>query len=431
MIRTISAAVVLALAGCACGAQSGQSGQSGRPAAAAPAAPATPATPASTGPVSLQATRQAAAQAEAPLLSGHVQLTFPEQFVRAGEAYFDHHQPPRSIVFQAIPVPPEGQGPGSNYDMYVADLKRDESGNITGLGTPKLISPPGSANTCGWFHPQRPNLVVFGSTIKPPVATDAPGYSRDRQRYSWQFPPEMEIVSVSLDTADVAASLQSMFKRPGYDAEGSFSADGRFYLYTHVDPANNDPNLWIHDTRTGKHYPIVTARGYDGGPFFSPDGKSIIYRSDRQGNNNLQLFWGELAFGDDGDPAVPIGLKREMQLTPDADEVNWCPFFHPGGGYAVFASSAQGHQNYEVYAIELDAAKAPAGLRRARVTHAPGFDGLPVISDDGSVMMWTSQRGDKLAREQRPSSQLWVAKMTGTPAWTDAASPAKSPGDSK
>jgi hypothetical protein len=376
--------------------------------------------------------------AEAPLLSGHIQLTFPEKVVRAGEAYFDHQNPPQWIVFQAIPVPAAGQAADANYSMYVAKLKRDDKGEVTGLDEPVLISPPGSANTCGWFSPKEPGVVVFGSTLVAPKATDTPGYSKDRQRYSWQFPPEMEVVRCEpLENLQVCVDVRGqdalteqtvlkerkpksapLFSRPGYDAEGSFSSDGRFYLYTHVDPTNNDPNIWVYDTLKQTHTPIVTARGYDGGPFFSPDNKWICYRSDRKGDNNLQLFIGELARGSNGDADAIIGLAREIQLTDDADAVSWCPYWHPSGKYLVYASSlAGGHSNYEVMAIEIDPSKKSSELRRARVTNAPGFDGLPCISDDGSLMMWTSQRGPKLEREQRPSSQLWIAKLSGEPAW--------------
>lgn len=376
--------------------------------------------------------------AEAPFLADHVQVTFPDKFVKAGESYFDHQTPPRWIVFQAIPRPAAGQALDANYSMYVARLKRDAAGKINGVEEPVRVSAEGSSNTCGWFHPTEPATVIFGSTIKPPVATDTPGYSRDKQRYSWQFPPEMEVVMATVrpmladdsrvaeKTREAARSLAAvcgpheMFTRPGYDAECSFSKDGRFLLYTHVDPTNNDPNIWIFDTKTSKHYPIVTARGYDGGPFFSPDGKKICYRSDRKGNNVLQLFVAELAFGDDGDPEVPVGMAREVQLTGEVagredreQAVSWCPYFHPNGKFVVYATSEIGHDNYEVFALEVNLDKPRELLNKVRVTTASGFDGLPVFSDDGTTMMWTSQRGPKRDDEQRPSSQLWIATFRG------------------
>jgi TolB protein len=377
------------------------------------------------------------ASAEGPYLSGHVQITDEKRFLKAGEAYFDHRDPPEWIVFQAIERPRGGEAPSANYAMYAARLTYAADGMVTGIQAPVLLSQAGSANTCGWFDPTNPRRVVFGSTIVPPTSTDAPGYSKDRQRYSWQFPPETEVVSVLLpeggsregvrDPVPVTAAVK-MFERPGYDAEGSFSPDGRFYLYTHVDTSNNDPNLWIFDTKTGKHTAIVTARGYDGGPFFHPEFPKvpvIVYRSDRKGDNNLQVFLGEVAFGDGGDKSVPIGLARETQITADEGVVSWCPYFHPSGGYVVYATSAVSHGNYEVFAIKIaqDVTKLDAETvkvkdwPRARVTEAAGFDGLPVFDRGGKLMMWTSQRGAKVEGESRASSQLWIAKVTGEPAW--------------
>ncbi len=389
--------------------------------------------------------------AEAPFISRPVQLTFPDRFTRAGEQYFDHHTPPRWVVFQAIErpaPPPDGTKPAEpspHYSMFVARLRYDNASRITGIDAPIRVSPEGSANTCGWFHPTEVGSVIFGSTLVPPVATDAPGYSRDRQRYAWQFPPEMQVVSVGVramladdpradESARAAATKMgglcgphALFERPGYDAECSVSPDGRFLLYTHVDPTTSDPNLWVYDSKRDRHTPIVTAKGYDGGPFFSPDGQWICYRSDRLGNNILQLFVAELARGDDGDTDAIIGIQREIQLTFPApgqaekdQAVSWCPFFHPSGKYLLYATSEVGHQNYEVFAVELDPSKPSSTStppRKARITHAPGFDGLPAFSRDGRLLIWTSQRGPKRDDEARPSSQMWVSEVVGSPKW--------------
>ncbi len=372
---------------------------------------------------------------EAPYLSQHVQLTSPNQFVRAGEAYFDHETPPRWVIFQGIPVPKEGETVSTQYGMYVAKLKRDEAGRVSGLDDAILISPPNSANTCGWFHPSTPGIVLFGSTLVAPKEDAPAGYSRDRQRYSWQFPVEMHVVAAGAageswtmhtpygttsDTdwykgASEPSPLFDLPNGPGYAAECSWSKDGRFVLYTYRDPKTQDPDIWLYDSANKQHTPLVVAKGYDGGPFFSPDMKHICYRSDRQGNSELQLFIADLARDDAANPARITGVKNERQITADAGVVNWAPYWHPSGQYLVYASSAQGHQNYEVYTIQIDEATPPEQLKKSRITFAPGFDGLPTFSDDGRLMMWTSQRGAKLPTEQRPSSQLWIAEVSGEP----------------
>ncbi|MBC7835369.1 MAG: PD40 domain-containing protein [Phycisphaerales bacterium] len=373
--------------------------------------------------------------AESGVLEGHVQVTLRERFVKAGEAYFDHQSPPQWIVFQAVPVPVEGAEPDSFYSMYVAPLVRDGEGNITGTGDPVRISPEGSANTCGWFHPTR-GEVLFGSTLTRPSDQQKSGFQVGARKYVWMFPAEMEIVRVrqaaaekvertgTKEDASIEVLLCTGFKvaplrfgapevlisRPQYDAECSYSADGRYVLYAHVREAKDehdrpDADLFVYDTLREVHVPLVEASGYDGGPFFSPDGKWICYRSDRRGDDLLQLFIAELKFNEAG---AITGIERELQIT-DNSAVNWAPYWHPSGKFLVYGSSEMGHQNYEVFAVEVDpAVKNAAELRRARVTQSGGADVLPVFSDDGSLMMWTAQRNTD--EGARPSSQVWIAR---------------------
>lgn len=349
---------------------------------------------------------------ESPLLLDHVQLTFPERFHKAGEAYFD---PTGAwIIFQAIPAVAEGADPDEHYSMYVAPLARDERGWVTGLGEEILLSPPGSANTCGWFHPTQPGVVLFGSTLVPPTGEDVPGYQRDKSRYQWAFPPEMDVVRTTVEfESGTFRPLERIFSREGYDAECSWSPDGRFLLYANVNAEKSehgkaDADLWIFDVSTGEHHLIVEAPGYDGGPFFSPDGRSICYRSDREGNDLLQIYISRLRFNDAG---VPVGIESEHAITAN-DWVNWAPFFHPSGEFLIFTGSGPFHE-YDVYAVELDAetgyAMSPEDRTIRRVTFTGGFDGLPVFSPDGSMMMWTSQRTSE--GDGRTLSQLWLARV--------------------
>ncbi|MFM9956751.1 MAG: TolB family protein [Phycisphaerales bacterium] len=373
---------------------------------------------------------------EAGVLSNHVQLTFPEQFVKAGEAYFNGAG--SWIVFQATPRAKEGETQSDVYAMYVAKVKFDGRAggvrNIVGIDTPIRVSPEGSANTCGFFNPGKPMEVIFGSTLVAPSAGPTPGYQRGTRSYRWAFPKEMDIVRVNVP-AILAMSIGStpgnvgvnvgkpsepvkVVSGPGYDAECAFDPSGRYIVYATqkgMDEETQRPKiaLELFDSDTGGSTELTKPEGYNGGPFFSDCGTMICMRADRKGDDLLQVYVLHLNRGPDG---AILGVKGEYRVTEN-EHVNWGPYFHPSGEYLVYASSEVGHDNYEVFAVEVpresNGFARPSELKKKRVTHASGFDGLPVFSPEGEWMMWTSQRGAKMEGEARASSQLWVGKVGG------------------
>ncbi len=375
--------------------------------------------------------------AEAPFLTDHVQITSRDMFLKAGEAYFSPDA--RWVIFQATPVPPGDAQPDKHYSMYIARLARDGAGRVTGIDTPLLVSPPGSYNTCGWFHPIEPGRILFGSTVVPPAAEQKAGFNVGTRSYTWLFPDETEIVTRfvpqlwqdmiesrgerpwTMELPPDATNPVPLFTRPRYDAECTWSRDGRVVLYARVrdQPTQGRPDadIWVYDTRTKTHHALVEADGYDGGPFFSPDGTRICYRSDRKLNDLLQIFVADLKLDAEG---VPVGIEREHQIT-DNEAVNWAPYWHPNGRWLVYGSSLVSHMNYEVFATRVDQGLPAAQLESRRITHAAGADVLPVFSPDGRLMMWTAQRGPMVEGEQRPSSQLWVARVV------DGFGPSESP----
>jgi Tol biopolymer transport system component len=216
----------------------------------------------------------------------------------------------------------------------------------------------------------------------------------------------MHVVRCDLREADgTAESLEPVVHdRGAYVAEASLTTDARHLLFCSLESGGGD--LFAMDLANGEVNRLVAADGYDGGPFFSPEQERICYRSDRRGDHLLQLFVSDLAFNDDG---TIVGIEREYQLTDD-DAVNWCPFWHPNGRYLVYSSSRIGHHNYEIFLIDADPGDRPGstgtiryGAGVKRVTHASGSDVLPAFNADGSLMMWTSRRGEK------GTVQLWVA----------------------
>ena len=349
-------------------------------------------------------------EAEKYNLADHVQLTFAERFVKAGESYFS---PDNSrIIFQAVERPVAGKAADDFYAMFVATVKRDASGRISGIDDIKRISPAGSANTCGWFHPTDPNIVIFGSTIEAPNFAQNKAFERMGERYKWMFPTNMRVVRCRLDKAGDANALEVLAgDGNAYAAECALSPDGRHLVYCSLEGERGD--LFVKDLRTNAVNRIVQSKGYEGGPFFSPDGKRICYRSDRRNEHYLQLYVADLAFNEKGEI---VGISREHQLTDDDLLVHWCPFWTVTGRHLVYASSELGHTNYEVFIIDSDPGNLPGstgslkyGTRKRRITFGDRADVLPAFSSDGKYMMWTSQRGAD------GESQIWAARFVLNP----------------
>lgn len=358
---------------------------------------------------------------EKAILSDVVQLT--DGFSRAGEGYFS--QDMKWVIFQATP---QGE---REYQMYVAPLTI-EDGKPATLGRPLRVSPANSRNTCGFFSPDGKDLI-FGSTAGKEVPDEpSAGFQRQGGNYRWAFPNGMEIYRAvdwretlhkvadridrvrpenrpllvgpppdpkKLQGLDLAVPENRLTNNDAYDAEDAYSPDGKWICF--MSRRTGDSEIWVMRSDGSNPVQITRAPGYDGGPYFSPDGKRLVYRSDRKGNDLLQVFIADLAFDEKGDIT---GMKAEHQLTND-ENVNWCPFWHPDGKHLIFATSRQGHKNYELYTMRDD------GSHVTRITYTDGFDGLPVFSPDGKWVMWSGKR------TKDDTTQLFLARFTPPKDW--------------
>jgi Tol biopolymer transport system component len=131
---------------------------------------------------------------------------------------------------------------------------------------------------------------------------------------------------------------------------------------------------------------------YNGGPFFSPDGKRVIFRSDRDKKDHLQLF------------VIDVDGKNERQLTKDLDWVQWAPYWYKDSKHIIYTAADHSdptkRPNYDLYWMDVETGK------KVRITFAPGQDVLPVFSPDYKKLMWTSTRDGK------QPAQLWIADFT-------------------
>jgi Tol biopolymer transport system component len=312
---------------------------------------------------------------EAPYLKNIRQVT-ARDFVRAGEGYFSPDM--KKIIFQAEAKASENPF----YQIYIMDL-------ATGRYT--RVSPGKGKTTCAYFHPGG-KKIIFASSHKDPDAEKHYGEeyklrekekkTGKRRRYQWDFDPYMKIFEANLD----GSGLRQLTRAKGYNAEGSYSADGKKIVFC----SNRDGNLelYIMDA-DGKNARKLTnaPKCYNGGPFFSPDGKKVIFRSDRKKKDHLQLY----VINSDG--------TGEKALTDNLKWVFWAPYWYKDGKHIVYtaADHTQFPPNYDLWWMNIETGK------KVRLTYAPGADILPVFSPDGKKILWTSTRN-----EQR-SPQLYIA----------------------
>ncbi len=318
-----------------------------------------------------------AARLEAVHLKNIRQVT--SGFFRAGEGYF--RPDGQAVIFQA------SERENEPYQIYTLDLAPGAK--------PKRVSTGQGKCTCSYYHPSGKSILYASTHLDPALKSGesqgatkkGPAYSRS-ERYRWDFDPAMDIFRADLD----GSNLVRLTDAPGYDAEGSYSPDGKQIIFTSF--RDGDAEIYIMDADGKNPRRVTRAKGYDGGPFFSPDGKKIVYRSDRKQNDLLQIYLNN-----------PEG-NAERALT-DNDAVNWGPFFHPDSRHIVYSTSLHGHQNYEIYLMDTETG------RQERVTYREGFDALPVISADGKRLLWTSK-----GRSADNTSQLFIAdfELTAKPA---------------
>jgi Tol biopolymer transport system component len=352
--------------------------------------PASPESPTAAGP-------------EARFLSHVRQLTFAGR--RSGEGYFSPDG--RRLVFQS-----EREPGNPFFQIYTLDLES---------GDERRVSPGVGKATCAFFQPGG-GRVLYASTHRAPDAAEEQAQELERRasgkarRYSWDFDPDYDLFLADVpDDAgkdDGPPASRPLAPAPGYDAEGSWSPDGRFIVFASnrhaYDPVYassfsdeerarlaRDPSSFVDLYRMDAHgrelRRLTRSPGYDGGPFFSPDGTRIVWRR----------------FSEDGATAEIYTMRSDgsdvRQLT-HLGALSWAPFYHPSGDYLLFATNLHGMGDFELYLVDAAGESEPV-----RVTSTPGFDSLPVFSPDGEHLSWTSQRGSG------PGSQIFLA------AWNDAA----------
>ena len=303
------------------------------------------------------------------------------EYVRAGEGYFSPDG--KKIVFQA-----EEKDTGNPfYQIFVQDLAN---------GKANRVSPGMGRTTCAFFTPDSKRVIFASSHLDPEVKKHQADEFKLREeekkkgirrRYSWDFDTYMDIFESDLD----GGNMKQLTNTKGYDAEGSFSPDGKQIVF--CSNRGGDLQLYIMNSDgTGARQLTKAPNCYNGGPFFSPDGKQVIFRSDRKEKDRLQLY------------VINADGTGEKALSNNDKWVYWAPYWYKDGKSIIYTaadhSDEKARPNYDLYWMKLETGKV------TRITQAPGQDVLPVFSPDYKKVMWTSNR------DGRSPTQLYIADFT-------------------
>jgi Tol biopolymer transport system component len=305
-----------------------------------------------------------------PYISNMRQLTFEGK--RAGEGYFS--QDGKWLTFQS-----ERESDNPFYQIYVMNVQ---------TGATHRVSPGQGKTTCSWIHPSN-KKVLFSSThhdpeLKKKAQAEWEERKNPKTKYNWSFDDAYEIYEASMD----GKNLRNLTRAKGYDAEASYSPDGKWIAFASnrsafegkMTPEEQKQferdasfmmDLYIMKSDGTQLKRLTTSPGYDGGPFFSPDGKRLTFRRFSADGHSAEVF------------TMNIDGTDERQLT-HLKAMSWAPFYHPSGDYLIFATNKQGYQNFELYIVDTAGLKPPV-----RVSALPGFDGLPVFGPDGRTLVWT------------------------------------------
>lgn len=306
------------------------------------------------------------------------QLTYDGK--RAGEGYFSEDG--NAIIFQS-----EREQDNPFYQIYLLNLL---------TGDTHRVSPGIGKTTCAFFRPGT-DEVLYASTHHDAFAKAKQQEelkfraSGKERRYSWDYDEAMDIFSANRD----GSNLKQLTVAPGYDAEASYSPDGKHIVFCSLRDAyprsqlspkelkqlEVDPSyfgeIYIMNADGSNQIRLTDSPGYDGGPFFTPDGQHIVWRHFTPDGSQADIY------------TMRIDGSNVQRLT-DFDSMSWAPYFHPSGAYVIFASNKLGFSNFELYLVDAKGRHEPI-----RVTSTEGFDGLPVFSPDGNSLCWTSNRNSQ------------------------------------
>jgi TolB protein len=239
-------------------------------------------------------------------------------------------------------------------------------------------------DACSFYFPNGKRLL-FTST------RDHLDMPRGNYSNPFEYPQGAELYSCNVDGSDVKRLTNNTY----YDAEASISPDGKWVLFTRQIDGKLD--LWKMFPDGSRQTRITKTEDWQEGGAFFIDNETIICRAWEMKNQAQR-----------GMPMSIFTVKQDgsgrTRITTD-EGTNWAPHPAPDGEHFVFVKVLPPH-NYEVFLMSLKTGE------QKRLTYNDAFDGFPVISPDGALLTFSSNRDARSGERSLRPYLMDVSSLT-------------------
>jgi len=306
------------------------------------------------------------------------------------------NQPEKEMKVWAIPnvnegaefyFSPDGKSMIGNAKMKGDPVHQVYTFNIDGTNILRINDK--GEDACSFYFPDGKQLLY--TSTKDNLEMAKGNYSDPKD-----YPQGAELYLCDLDGSNVKRLTDNKV----YDAEVSVSPDGKWILFSRQIDGKLD--LWkMRPDGSEQEQITFTPEWQEGGSFFI-NNETIICRAwDIKDQAQRGMPMSIFTMNSDG--------SDRKRITNDSG-TNWAPHPAPDGDHFVFVKVLPPH-NYEIYLMSLKTGE------QTRLTYNDAFDGFPVISPDGKLLTFDSNRDAKNGdRKLRPyimdisSLQLGVKK---------------------
>jgi len=260
---------------------------------------------------------------------------------------------------------PDGKSMIGNAKMKDDPVHQVYTFNIDGTNILRINDK--GEDACSFYFPDGKHLLY--TSTKDNLEMPKGNYSDPKN-----YPQGAELYACDLDGSNVKRLTDNKV----YDAEVSVSPDGKWILFSRQIDGKLD--LWKMKPDGSEQQQITfTPEWQEGGSFFI-DSETIICRA-----------WD---IKDEAQRGMPMSIftmnadgSNRKRITNDSG-TNWAPHPAPDRDHFVFVKVLPQH-NYEIFLMSLKTGE------QTRLTYNDAFDGFPVISPDGNLLSFDSNRDAK------------------------------------